>query len=158
MSSINLGILLNSGEKLHQCLLCGKAFTQPLGLSMLMRICTGEKPCLCDECGKAFIHSSAFTRHVKIRTGEKPFVSKECRKAFSQSLKVTKHWKIDCGENPQAVRQVGRPSVCPHNLLGIWKFSVERNLINVKDEEGLHSVLRLYCASEDSHWREALYM
>ena len=124
MSSVDLEILLNSGEKLHQCLLCGKAFTLSLGLSMLMRICTGEKPYLCEECGKAFIHSSAFIWHMKMHTEEKPFVFKECWKAFSQSVKVTKHWEIHSGENPQAVRQVGRPLVCPHNLLSILKFTV----------------------------------
>ena len=59
------------GERKHQCLYCGKLFTQKTARVRHERIHTGEQPFKCEVCGKSFSDSSVLRRHKGIHTTQR---------------------------------------------------------------------------------------
>ncbi|GIX78045.1 hypothetical protein CDAR_587941 [Caerostris darwini] len=78
--------LVHSGERLHVCPVCGKAF----GLKNHLKN-HAEKPYYCEECKISFKSEEEFERHKLTHQREKPHVCVECRKAFVFNYELKRH-------------------------------------------------------------------
>ncbi|KAF1436999.1 ZN865 protein, partial [Scopus umbretta] len=56
----------HTGEKPHQCAVCGKRFRESFHLSKHHVVHTRERPYKCELCGKAFGYPQSLTRHKQI--------------------------------------------------------------------------------------------
>uniref|UniRef100_A0A8D2MGM7 C2H2-type domain-containing protein n=1 Tax=Zonotrichia albicollis TaxID=44394 RepID=A0A8D2MGM7_ZONAL len=72
---------LHDEEKLHECLECGKSFSQSFNLLTHLQLHTGERRWECRECGKRYRHSSHLY-HQRVHTTEQPYTCLECGKSF----------------------------------------------------------------------------
>ena len=81
----------HSGEKLFECTVCSKRFTQSAHLAKHSRIHSGEKPYKCPECDKKFSLSHSLTTHMRVHTGDKPYKCSLCDKSFSASSNLQSH-------------------------------------------------------------------
>uniref|UniRef100_A0A8C6TYA9 C2H2-type domain-containing protein n=1 Tax=Neogobius melanostomus TaxID=47308 RepID=A0A8C6TYA9_9GOBI len=77
--------MVQTGENLLRCTVCGKSFSQSNKLKRHMMTHTGEKPFRCSVCGKSFSENGTLTRHMRTHTGEKPFRCSVCGKSFSEN-------------------------------------------------------------------------
>ncbi|XP_075388787.1 zinc finger and SCAN domain-containing protein 26 [Tenrec ecaudatus] len=96
------------GQKPYQCSECGKVFSQNAGLFEHLRIHTGEKPYLCIHCGKNFRRSSHLNRHQRVHSQQEPCECKECGKTFSQALLLTHHQRIHSHSKSHQCNECGR--------------------------------------------------
>ncbi|XP_042200556.1 uncharacterized protein LOC103189828 [Callorhinchus milii] len=78
----------------HQCLECGRRFTQASSLLRHRRVHTGERPFTCQECGKGFIQASDLVKHGRVHSGERAFWCPQCGKSFRQPETLAKHRKL----------------------------------------------------------------
>ena len=74
---------MESDERCHSCLTCGKGFKSKAHLKKHSKSHTEERPFPCKECGKAFKEKHALKDHQRTHTGERPYACSECDKAFS---------------------------------------------------------------------------
>ncbi len=89
---------INSYEKVHQCDMCKKTFSQQSNLCKHVLIHYGLRPYGCDICGKRFTQQANLIKHKRIHTGDKPFVCKVCGRGFSQKANLKKHAQLHTGE------------------------------------------------------------
>ncbi|XP_068936966.1 zinc finger protein 558-like [Petaurus breviceps papuanus] len=107
-SSLILHWKIHPGEKLYECNLCRKTFTNKSNLAAHKRSHTGEKPYECNWCGKAFAHRPNLAVHERIHTGEKPYECNQCGKTFRCLSTLCKHQIIHSGEKPYECNQCGK--------------------------------------------------
>lgn len=90
----NLKCHLVTGEKPHQCTVCGRCFRTNYMLKVHTRLHTGEKNFNCKECGALFAERGALVSHLRIHTGVKPFICTFCGCKFAQSPALKRHLRI----------------------------------------------------------------
>ncbi|XP_060093965.1 zinc finger protein 436-like [Heteronotia binoei] len=90
----------HTGERVHKCSVCGKAFSLRSRLIVHERTHTGEKPYTCSECGRSFSVSSSLIAHRRTHTGEKPYKCSHCAKSFSVKSGLIAHERTHTGEKP----------------------------------------------------------
>ncbi|XP_044512545.1 zinc finger protein 14 homolog [Gracilinanus agilis] len=99
---------IHDGEKLYECIQCGKTFKQRGHLTAHQRIHSGEKPFECKHCGNTFTWRESLAAHQRIHTGEKPYECKHCGKAFTRKFSLAAHQRIHTGEKPYECKQCGK--------------------------------------------------
>uniref|UniRef100_A0A4W3HK14 Uncharacterized LOC103189828 n=1 Tax=Callorhinchus milii TaxID=7868 RepID=A0A4W3HK14_CALMI len=111
----------------HQCLECGRRFTQASSLLRHRRVHTGERPFTCQECGKGFIQASDLVKHGRVHSGERAFWCPQCGKSFRQQSQA--HLEAESQAVPKA-RSRGPVFWCPqcgadfNSLLGLTGSSM----------------------------------
>ena len=88
-------------KKLHECEVCGKAFTVKGQLNRHLKIHSGIKPFKCDFCNKKFVHH--FQKIVHEKTHQGPVVENQCRycqKLFERDDHKVSHERVHTGERP----------------------------------------------------------
>ena len=83
----------------HQCIECGKSFSQSSSLNKHARVHSGERPYKCPHCVKSFTASSILRTHIRQHSGEKPFKCKYCRRAFASHAAHDSHVRRNHHEN-----------------------------------------------------------
>lgn len=86
------------GQKVFECLECGKQLTSQGGYKIHLRLHTGEKPFACTLCEKRFSQHNGLKQHLRAHSGERPFVCNKCGKKYSQPGNLYNHLKIHSGE------------------------------------------------------------
>ena len=89
---------IQTGEKPHKCVECGKAFGRGSYLAVHPRTHTREEDYL-----ESFISVSQLTLHWRVHTREKPYAWKECGNAVRSNSDFTeyipeKNFISDCGQ------------------------------------------------------------
>ncbi|XP_026545511.1 zinc finger protein 84-like [Notechis scutatus] len=91
------GLVIHSQveEEEHKCAMCGKSFSQPLGLLRHQKQQhAGERAFMCPECGRGFSLKHNLIIHQRIHTGEKPFGCSICGKRFSLKQNLITHQRV----------------------------------------------------------------
>jgi len=78
-------------DKFHECLECGKSFSNNPGLRQHKTVHTGEKPFKCDQCERSFGQKGALLNHKVLHSGEQPFKCEHCDKGFTQKGNMKTH-------------------------------------------------------------------
>jgi uncharacterized Zn-finger protein len=86
------------GQKVFECLECGKQLTSQGGYKVHLRLHTGEKPYACHLCEKRFSQPNGLKQHLLAHSGETPFACNKCGKKFKQSCGLRYHLRIHSGE------------------------------------------------------------
>ena len=79
----------HTGNKLHQCNLYDKCFTQNKYLVRHQRTHTVDKTYQCGQCKKCFAKKINLAMHQKTHTGDKPYQCSQFDKAFSTNNMYT---------------------------------------------------------------------
>ncbi|KAF7235110.1 Zinc finger protein with KRAB and SCAN domains 7 [Varanus komodoensis] len=151
-SDLSVHRRIQTSQKQHKCLECGRSFSQGSSLASHQSIHTGERPYKCLECGKSFRQLAYLTSHQRIHTGEKPYKCSECGKSFNRSTNLTCHLRKHTGEKPYNCSICNR-SFCdksgfnihqlihsrdkPHKCLVCGKSFIRRSQLT--SHEGIHT-------------------
>ena len=87
-------LLTHSGEKRHQCILCGSCFSIASTLTVHMRMHTGERPFGCAECSRRFTTRSHLTVHMRKHTREEPYRCMLCGEKFVWLNSMKRHMQL----------------------------------------------------------------
>uniref|UniRef100_A0A8C3FUX3 C2H2-type domain-containing protein n=1 Tax=Chrysemys picta bellii TaxID=8478 RepID=A0A8C3FUX3_CHRPI len=76
---------LPMGQRPHQCINCGKRFSNPSALKQHQRTHTGEQPFRCANSGQRFNSASTLTQNQRMCIREQPYHCADCNKGFAHS-------------------------------------------------------------------------
>ena len=99
-SKLKLLIPSHTGEKNHQCTVCGNRYPRKKSLDKHMISHTGVSKFISSFCGKAFKWQKELETHQRVHTVEKALKCTECGKCFSTSSVMKVHMRIYTGERP----------------------------------------------------------
>ena len=120
-------MLIHTGDKLHDCDVCGKSFTQKSNLTQHMLIHTGDKQHICGTCGTSFTQKNSLTQHMLIHTGDEQHICGTCGKSFRNKSNLKQHILIHT-----AVKHVENHLLVNRILQDICLFTREINHTDVK--------------------------
>ena len=114
LSSENMYIDTQSGERRFKCHFCEKTFKLKSKLFSHVRRHTGEYPHQCKKCGGGFAERRALVRHItKIHKGNKSFKCDICEKYFTKGEFA---WHLKTHEKPYKCETCGKGFACKDYL------------------------------------------
>ena len=97
-TALAVHVKIHTGEKLHKCGFCEKAFQTARGLSYhrkstfdIQHTHTGEGPFKCKQCPKSFKDARTLVDHYRVHKEEKLYKCDLCSKAFLHSSSMYRH-------------------------------------------------------------------
>ncbi|KAK2708160.1 zinc finger protein 239-like [Artemia franciscana] len=96
---------IHTGEKPYQCEYCKISFVTRANLYRHKKIHTGDKPYKCPQCKKCFSQGQYLKDHIRVHTREKPYECKICHKKFAKSCNLTVHKRTHTGDKPYECSQ-----------------------------------------------------
>ncbi|CAJ1048322.1 zinc finger protein 436-like isoform X3 [Xyrichtys novacula] len=108
---------LQTHQKTHSCLLCGKSFLTVTGLKGHMDRHQGIKPYECRICHKAFPESGVLKTHILTHAKERPYKCPNCRKAYSSLSDLRRHMVVHSKTTQY------RCNICGQNLCNFHSLS-----------------------------------
>ena len=87
-------VTLRRGNRVFQCNLCSKDFSQSSLFERHLRSHTGERPFKCDVCDKSFKQMAHLKDHNSVHKVDRPFSCEFCPKLFRLKKSLKQHSKL----------------------------------------------------------------